>query len=810
MVARIIEKFHTHFRAARAEKAQTRKQSVSLRPLLFPAVFLGIGTVLGPEFNLGFVFQLLISLASFTGCILLGSRAGSHLLLLLACLFLGSARATFELPANAPSEEKGIIEGDIEEVTPFGLKVRVCQIGETPTRFRAALYGIPTVPVFKGQQFKVETKLRQIAGASNPGEYDSSWLNIRKGQVVSGSFKPHSFVLLSEPSGIQQYMSALQISLQKQVESLAPSLGAASFFLTLAAGQRANLGESLEDDFAKSGLAHVLSVSGLHVAVLALALFKTLRFLFTRRMRSIFRAYDARQIAAPLCIPPIFLYVVFTGNQGPAVRSAVMCAIVLLGHSLQRKSDVINSLALSFIVMTLIQPWTPLDLSCALSFLSVCGLLFLASRVRQFIPFKPTKSKGHQILEAILQSLLASLCATVFTAPLILTAFQRFSVAGFVTNVLTLPLSGIVTLLAASSAALHAISPTMATPFIWAGCWVSELFVQIATKFASFSWSSLVVASPSAWTILMWCLGLWLVSFFTGRKALTGLLCLGIAVATSIHKERPVNGLKITFLSVGHGDAIVLSSNGHHALIDGGGVPDGADIGQKIVIPYLRSVGISQLDFAALSHPHPDHALGLISALEQIKTKRLLMPEDVGDGALANELMESSPEAKIEFLQMGSPSFQLGQATVEVLGPPVNRELFQGENDGSMILKVTHGENSFLFTGDIEGLGELALQSGPVTVLKAPHHGSDTSSSEMFVRMLRPKHVVYSVGKNNRYNFPRPIVVNRYDSVGAKGYRTDDLGAVTFFSDGKSLNVDSFLKPGQWKPRRFRFEFNSF
>jgi competence protein ComEC len=778
----------------------------ALRPLVFPAVFLTLGTFFGPELHWSWAAQLGITLGVLLCSFLLQHRIGAHLLLLLGCFCLGSTRATFELAIASPPTEKCILEGDIEEVTTSALKVRVSAVDGRETRFRTTLYGGAQGAVFAGQRFRVQTTLRPLTTARNPGEVDRVWFQLRRGQPVSGSFRPHQLVLLSPPSDWQVGLAQLQQSLQHQVESLAPSLEAASFFLTLAAGQRSALGDELEDDFAKSGLAHVLSVSGLHVAVLALALFQLLRFLLTRKMWRFTRRFDARQWAAPFCVPPVWLYVVFTGSQTPAVRSAVMCSLMLLAHAFQRKSDVINALALALIGMCLVQPWTPFDLSSQLSFLSVSGLVFLSPHLRTLIPFTPTQSRWSRWAETVLQSLIASLCAMLFTLPLILSAFQRLSLAGFVSNVLALPLSGVITLFAAASAALHALWPALATPCIFAGTWASELFVRLAHFFASFSWSALTVSPLTAWGTAAWTGALWMLCFMTSKRKWMAFPLMALALLFSLFKVHPSEGLQVTFLSVGHGDAIVVSSHGKHALIDGGGVPDGADVGQKILLPYLRTRGITHLEFVALSHAHPDHALGLISALEQLETNQVLLPEDVGDGELVQELLEATPHAQIRFLEVGAPAFQFGEARVEILGPPKNRALFQGENDGSLVLKFTHGLNSFLFTGDIEGLGELALHTEPVTVLKAPHHGSDTSSSQRFVDQTHPQHVVYSVGKNNRYGFPKPEVVSRYGAAQSVGHRTDETGALTFHSDGKTVQVETFLKAGEFEPRRFQIE----
>ena len=122
------------------------------------------------------------------------------------------------------------------------------------------------------------------------------------------------------------------------------------------------------------------------------------------------------------------------------------------------------------------------------------------------------------------------------------------------------------------------------------------------------------------------------------------------------------------------------------------------------------------------------------------------------------------------------------------------------------MLLVRHGEVSFLLAGDVEAAGEAALHLGAVTVVKAPHHGSDTSSTPTFVAQTRPKHVVFCVGRRNRFDFPRADVVRRWQAVGARCHRTDVDGAITFSSDGRDVTVETFNPPGERQARRFRAE----
>jgi competence protein ComEC len=343
---------------------------------------------------------------------------------------------------------------------------------------------------------------------------------------------------------------------------------------------------------------------------------------------------------------------------------------------------------------------------------------------------------------------------------------------------------------------VYVVSPPLAAPLLWAGAWASKGLLLCAKLFADLPGAAPPMPSLGPWSTLCFYAGLLLFALGRGRWRWGGglaPLALALSLGTALW---PRPGLSVTFLSVGHGDAVVLSSRGHHALVDGGGVPGGADPGKFVVVPFLREQGITELDLAVLSHPHPDHALGLATALAAVPASRLWLSAGSVDGPLSRQVMDAAAGARVEEVQVGHAPFPLGEAQVEVLGPPRDRALLEGVNDRSVVLRVRHGEVTFLLTGDLEEEGEGELGAGHATVLKAPHHGSRTSSTEDFVARVRPRFVVFCVGVDNRFGFPHPEVVDRYREVGARCLRTDRHGAVRFDSDGREVRVSTFLPGG--------------
>lgn len=824
--------------------------SLGNRPALFPIVAVVLGVVFGPELELTATLWFLISGLALMSVFALRARRGAVLGGLVAALSLGAGLAVLRLDAELPPlNERVQVEAIVERVSPHGMSLDVTAVNGVPTRFRASMTRLDSKgDVFPGQRVLLEAKFKPVSAAMNPGEVSRAEWAMRRGQPVSGTYMGVRVVRLDEATAFQKWLLREHTALAKDTHRLTERDEAAALLLTLSAGERASLDDEVEDAFARSGLAHVLSVSGLHVAVLALFVFGVMRWLLSRVQTRTLRVVDPRAFAAPLSIPIVWMYVLFTGWQGPAVRSAVMCSLMLVAWAFRRRSDPLNAIALAALAMVVIDPAAPFDLSVQLSFCAVLALVLLAPMLREAVPVvrpSPAVLSGWKLRlarwrEAALQTVCASVAVTACSAPLVLLSFQRVSIAGLVSNVIALPLSGALTLVAAGGAAVHALWAPAAVPLLWLGLQLARVFVSLAELFAQMPGGTAVLPAPPLVLMLAWWFGIAALVLLRGRarwlslvsvaallmhllgvsvSLFTFLVCCAAVAGVVLVQSRwrwlslaalPIVVLqladarsssaqetRVTFLSVGHGDAIVVSSRGHHALIDGGGVPEGSDTGTRFVLPFLRARRIERLDLAVLSHAHPDHALGLISTLEQVPVDRLWIPAEGvagGGGPLVHDLIAAAGNAEVEEKEAGEDGLRIGDVEFQVLGPPRDQTFLEGENDRSLVVLLKHGEVTFLLTGDIETEGERAVGDlGPVTVMKAPHHGSETSSTPEFVAATRPRYVVFCVGRRNRFNFPRPPVVERWKSVGARCHRTDLDGAITFISDGKNVQVEPFV-----------------
>ncbi|MCD8181423.1 MAG: MBL fold metallo-hydrolase [Firmicutes bacterium] len=245
--------------------------------------------------------------------------------------------------------------------------------------------------------------------------------------------------------------------------------------------------------------------------------------------------------------------------------------------------------------------------------------------------------------------------------------------------------------------------------------------------------------------------------------------------------------LEVHYIDVGQADSALVICGGETMMIDGGNVAD-----SDVVAAYLKKQDISTLDYVVCSHAHEDHVGGLSGALSVTEAKHVYAPEtEATSKAYTNFKKKVSEQGlEIEHPQAGD-SFSLGGGTVEFLGPI--DEDGKDMNSTSIVLKITYGETSFLFTGDAErDEEEEILDSGAdlkSTVLKVGHHGSDTSTSYPFLREIMPQYAVISVGKDNSYGHPTDDTLSRLEDAGAQIYRTDLNGDIVMKSDGKNITV---------------------
>jgi competence protein ComEC len=414
------------------------------------------------------------------------------------------------------------------------------------------------------------------------------------------------------------------------------------------------------------------------------------------------------------------------------------------------------------------------------------------------------KKKAFTYLGA---SLLTSAAAILGTGPLVVLYFNRISLVGFLSNLFLVPLMGLGnTLLSLLTSLFVFISHPLAQILMAVNVFLLNISLALVDFFSRFPVASKRVATPTIPEILLlYGVLIFAVNIKRWRRsiyALIGLVAVFAAIQVySYYAYHQVSHLAVTFLDVGQADAAVVRFPGGKVMvIDGGGTPDGSfDPGERIVAPFLWMMKNKSVDYMVNSHPHPDHLQGLIFLLENFTVGQVWNNgEEAEDPDIAERFLTLAGE-RLQTKGREESTQEVGGVRVEFLHPSVNPERSQSPagNDASLVLRLTFGEVSFLFPGDVESSAEGEILKTGVslrsTVLKVPHHGSKTSSTKDFLEAVRPRFAVFTVRGGARPRLPNPGVLERYEAMGVKILRSDQHGAITFVTDGKDLRVQTFM-----------------
>ena len=693
-------------------------------------------------------------------------RRGRAPAIALAVGLLRGAVQQTPVPFALPEEFEGTVAGPDLVRLPEGL---------VSLRLRGT-------PLHRGDRARFFGQVHVPPAQLNPGGRDRRAQLAVRGIAVEGSAEVVE--VLEHGPAFWRWFDEVRSRFAERAALLCSSPEHAALVTALAVGDRSGLSREAEDELAASGLVHLLASSGLHLAVVALVVRELARRAWLRtpwapRLR-------AGLVAAAVALPFAAFEVLLLGAPWPAVRAGVGACIGLLGSALARRTDSLTTLALAAAACALLDPAAAHDLALQLSVTGIAGLILLARPLRDRLPL-PRPGPGARLLRRFPEHLLELGCATaaaaLCTAPLLAAAFHRISLVSVAANAI-----GLLPGLAAIPVA------TLLVPFDWLPLWFIADSLAGATLLASHFFSSLpyatvVVAAPGIAACALWYAGVLCCVRGSFRAALAPWALLALLSGSRAALAQAREGVTVTFLAVGQGDsAIVQFPGGGAMLIDAGGDlrwPGKFDPGARDVVPALAELGIRRLDIAVLTHPHPDHAGGLQSVLDRIPVGELWMTPERDPIASAVR-----GRARARGVPVREPhDTVLGGVRVEVLS-----RFDEGSslNDNSIVLRLVHGEVAMLFAGDVEALAESELAQGSKEIrsrlLKAPHHGSRTSSTEAFLRRVSPDFTVYSVGAGNRFGFPNPEVVAR--TPGA--HLLTAVGAIVAESDGRHLRVSPY------------------
>jgi competence protein ComEC len=671
-----------------------------------------------------------------------------------------------------------------------------------------------------GERVTFRARLHELRGTRNPGLPDPVLAMRATGIDVAGGVKdPAALTRVAEPPAGGPRRLAFRARRAMRAAIDAAVAGAPGAFLkTAVLGDRRGVDDEVEQGFAAAGATHVLSVSGLHLAAVIAVVFLVARAL-VGLVPALPLYVEPRAVAAAIALPALVFFTLLTGEAVATQRSAVMLAIGMGGILLGRPVSAAPAIAAAAIGILVPGPLRLFDPSLQLSLASVVGIALLASRLGP--PTRRPRGQGvaggaRRALRWLWRFGAATIAATAFTAPLVAHDFGELAPAAPLGNLALVPLVelGVVPLGLFGAALAALVAPLGHVALAGAGG-AARLALGVAAVFRAHA-PVLTCRLPdaletAALTAAAACV-LWSARArgAARRRALAaGVVAAAVGCGSLVARDwarRHAASARVTFLDVGQGDAAVVESpGGAVAVIDGGGAfDDGFDPGERIVEPFLRARGISRLDLVALSHPHPDHLNGLRRLLRRFPVGALWTSGDDGRNPEYAHLLDlarahgvptpiPAPGALgavwieplgpyLSTLSTSSTSSSSASPGGDVIAPPPGLTV----NDASLVLRVGFAGRAVLFPGDLEADGEGELvgrralgQDVSADVLKVPHHGSRTSSSDELLDAVRPRLAVISLGWRNHFHFPAEDVLERYAARGAALLRTDRDGAVT-------------------------------
>ena len=659
------------------------------------------------------------------------------------------------------------------------------------------------VAVLPGQIWRAALVLKRPHGATNPSGFDFEAHMFQKNIRAIGKVRGQPKLLGDDPFfSMRVGVSRVRHHLRHAMRQILGEARYAPVLIALAIGDQDSVSASDWDVFNRTGITHLVSISGSHVTMLAAFGGLTMLWLWKRiRLtgRPACERIPAKVVAACVSLLVAFLYCLLAGWGVPARRTFFMLFVIGLSMIARLSFKPTTILSVAAAIVTILDPWSPLATGFWLSFGAVF-VLFAAGA--QALHNAAGASPGSRFISVLKESARLQWLITLAMTPVIAFLFQQISLISPFANAIAIPVVTFIVTPLAILIALICLIPG-AEQLAWGLGWLANLSMQLAMEpiiwLSQSKWAMLDIAAFNLLLLLLAMVGVCWALLPPGVPVRWAGWCLILPALIGKSEQTDEGAWKMLALDVGQGSSILLTTRRHSLLFDTGAQQGSSNTGQRVISPVLRALGVGRLDALVVSHSDMDHAGGLAHVLSTHHIGKLYASFDAPawltrTHGSAVDQERGSQQTQFLFCRRGQ-QWQWDGVVFTVLHP----ELLSGEsrkkNANSCVIHVAGAYHSALLTGDVGAKEEhtiIAAQPGlEADVVVAPHHGSVSSSSELFVRQLRAQHAIIQAGYLNRFKHPDETVLNRWRDRGAVVWRTDRQGAIHAHSQKHSLHVKS-------------------
>jgi len=672
---------------------------------------------------------------------------------------------------------------------------------KTPKKIKLNWYGA-TSKLIPGDKWQLVVRLKKPFSYQNPGGFDyEGWMFQNqidaKGYVRKSNLNK---ILQSNQSLIS--FTRIRYFLKKEIKAIVQT-PYRPIILALLIGDKSEISSEQWSIFRKTGTSHLIAISGLHIGLIAGLVFFMTRWLwgFYKNGAEII---PSPKIAAIFAILSAVIYSAMAGFSLPTQRALIMLCVIMISILIDVRAQSWKTLAIALLLVLILSPFAVMNPGFWLSFFAVAIILYFS---------KMARTKRKVIASTMYNWGLIQVVIGFGLMPFVLLFFNESSIISPIANFVVVPVfSFIIVPIIFIAGCFIFIAPSLSGMLFAIVIFVLDKVWVFLEYLAKLSFSTVQINNITFLIFIFSIIGILLL--FLPKKFPSKLLAPIFFLPLFFSKfDRPDFGsAKITLLDVGQGLSVVIQTQYHVLVYDTGPrYSKSFNTGKTVVLPYLQSIGISNIDKIVISHGDNDHIGGIKSIVDTITVRTILtsVPDKVK--------LKIKPKNQIITIKTCDNKMRWSWDGVDfsLIHPEPSTAL--RKNNASCVLRVstkTIGQrknkyqNAILLTGDIEAKAELKIINNETldisaNILIAPHHGSITSSTKSFIKKINPDFVLYPVGYRNRYHFPSNIVSERYKKLGIKSYSTSEYGAITF-----NLNSFKIKKPELYRVSYGRFWHN--